>query len=225
MSALFEVINRIVTDIEAGGLAAMPRLLRAAPISRRRRFMRREYNSRTAPTVAWAPETYMTIVPTTSLIAFLQRFAGVRYVFSDFLTSRPETLVYHANAGFRADPYAGCIAALDYLHARYGRTFEERTRNVAMAWGDFSTQDDQIHLAGPTGRGVAQFTTPLKLLYADSSKVVLRRDFPTLSADQIPRYFMQARFGTTFTKSKAVRVYSYFCDAILFPDGALWREG
>lgn len=40
----------------------------------------------------------------------------------------------------------------------------------------------------------------------------------------IPRYYMQARYGCTFTKPKEVRIYCYFADAILFRDGALWRE-
>ena len=36
---------------------------------------------------------------------------------------------------------------------------------------------------------------------------------------------MQVRYGSTYSKVKHIRVYSYFSDAILFPDGALWRDG
>ena len=41
---------------------------------------------------------------------------------------------------------------------------------------------------------------------------------------EIPRYYMQVRYGSTFSKVKHIRVFSYFADAILFPDGALWRD-
>ena len=41
---------------------------------------------------------------------------------------------------------------------------------------------------------------------------------------EIPRYLMQVRYGSTYSKVKHIRVYSYFSDAILFPDGSLWRD-
>jgi len=46
-----------------------------------------------------------------------------------------------------------------------------------------------------------------------------------LSNYEIPRYFMQVRYGSTYSKAKHIRVFSYFADAILFPDGSLWRDG
>ena len=53
----------------------------------------------------------------------------------------------------------------------------------------------------------------------------LTKDYSNIKFEELPRYFMQLRFGSTFSKPKEIRVYSYFSDALLFPDGALWREG
>ena len=60
---------------------------------------------------------------------------------------------------------------------------------------------------------------------ACTKKDILSKDYTDLKNDEIPRYYMQVRYGTTFSKSKHIRVYSYFADCIIFKDGALWRDG
>ena len=48
--------------------------------------------------------------------------------------------------------------------------------------------------------------------------------YKELKKEQIPRYYMQIRYGSTFSKNKSIRIFSTFADAILFKDGALWRD-
>ena len=50
---------------------------------------------------------------------------------------------------------------------------------------------------------------------------LLNKNYNCLKNYEIPRYLMQVRYGSTYSKVKHIRVYSYFADAILFPDGAL----
>ena len=54
---------------------------------------------------------------------------------------------------------------------------------------------------------------------------LLVKNYSDLRNVDIPRYLMQVRYGSTYSKVKHIRVYSYFSDAILFPDGSLWRDG
>ncbi len=62
----------------------------------------------------------------------------------------------------------------------------------------------------------------LKLHLEDLWKAFMKLlDIPS---SEIPRYYMQVRYGSMFSKVKHIRVFSYFADAILFPDGALWRD-
>lgn len=35
---------------------------------------------------------------------------------------------------------------------------------------------------------------------------------------------MQVRYGSTYLKVKHILKFSYFADAILFPNGFLWRD-
>ena len=67
--------------------------------------------------------------------------------------------------------------------------------------------------------------TRAKLKSASEARNILGKRYDELKNDEVPRYFMQARHGSTFSKSKHARVYAYFADAILFKDGALWRDG
>ena len=59
---------------------------------------------------------------------------------------------------------------------------------------------------------------------ASESKNLLTKGYDFIPSSEIPRYYMQVRYGSMFSKVKHIRVFSYFADAILFPDGALWRD-
>ena len=53
---------------------------------------------------------------------------------------------------------------------------------------------------------------------------ILSKNYNQIANREIPRYYMQVRYGSTYSKVKHIRVFSYFADAILFPDGSLWRD-
>jgi predicted DNA-binding WGR domain protein len=146
------------------------------------------------------------------------------------LGSREETVIYHPDANPRSDPYAGALAAVDYVWCRTGRTYEDRHMNLAIAWGRVSEDGETLRVVRPSDhsaqkRSVKSFTERVRNLYKDESRVLLAKRYQDLAPAEIPRYFMQLRFGTTFTKEKLVRMLAYLCDAVLFWDGVLWREG
>jgi hypothetical protein len=187
--------------------------------------MSEQFVAKGGPSREWSPLSATTRVPTELLIEHLKHYAGPNYHFSDFLSRRRETVVYKVNANFRGDPYPGALTALDYLACREGRSYEERHSNLAMVWGHLSVRNDRFHIVGDDGKSVNRFVERVKQVYNDPNRSLLGKSYTELSGHEIPRYFMQVRFGTTFTKAKEIRVYAYFCDALLFHDGALWREG
>ena len=200
-------------------------LLNELSIQDQRDWMIEEKHTKQASSGDNSPITATEIIPTPALFKYLQKYSGREHDFGDLLASRELTLVYKVNAGFRGDPYPGALAALDYLKCRKGKTFEERNYNLVMAWGDFSMNNKEISLTGDESRSVNRLVDKVRETYSQPNKILLNKTFRELEGDEIPRYFMQVRFGSTFTKVKHLRVYSYFCDAMLFPDGALWREG
>ena len=70
-------------------------------------------------------------------------------------------------------------------------------------------------------RTIHDFVNAVK---ASEAKNLLTKNYIDMSNYEIPRYYMQVRYGSTYSKVKHIRVYSYFADAIIFPDGALWRD-
>ena len=55
-------------------------------------------------------------------------------------------------------------------------------------------------------------------------KNVLTKNYDQIKNSEISRYYMQVRYRSTYSKVKHIRIYSYFADVILFPDGAFWRD-
>jgi hypothetical protein len=142
------------------------------------------------------------------------------------LTDRDETLIYEVNAGYRTggDPYTGCIAAIDYLECRTGPTYEDRDTNLVLVYGKVDV-DSAGNLTVTGGASVGDYVDSVTRTYSARGAILLGQSYNSLrSAGNIPRYMMQVRHGTTYTKRKDVRIFAYFCDAILFRDGALWRE-
>lgn len=175
-----------------------------------------------------SPLSACQLVSTERLLEYVRGKFAPGHQFGDLLPSRPETLVYTINAKFRGDPYPGALAAIDYLRARTreGKSFEDRSCNLAMAWGDFSRAPaGDIRLARGKGCSVEDYMQRVRGVYADDRRVLLGRKYRELKPEEVSRYFMQVRFGTAFTKPKEVRILAYFADLLLFPDGALWREG
>lgn len=161
-------------------------------------------------------------VPTDYLLNHLSQFENAKYSIGELLKSRAETIIYKVNAAFRGDPYPVALAAIDYLLCREGKSFEERKYNLVLAWSDVVVDDKKktITLPGTKGK-VDDF---VKAVQASEKKNILSKDYNNIANHEILRYYMQVRYGSTYSKVKHIRVFSYFADAIIFPDGALWRD-
>jgi hypothetical protein len=114
------------------------------------------------------------------------------------------------------------LAAIDYLICREGKTFEERVYNLVLAWGDFTIDDE--HETFQLESNQSTIHDFVNAVQASETKNLLSKNYDDIRNYEIPRYYMQVRYGSMFSKSKPIRVFSYFADAILFPDGALWRD-
>ena len=224
MREMFAVINLIVEQVVRKGVSAVTGLMGFERIKRRREWHAQYLHSHAGGKTMeeMSPLSSTEIVPTEAILNYISGNAGVRAI-GGILPSRKNTVVYHADANFRGDPYPGALAAIDYMLCRSGRTFEDRERNLAMVWGNF-TFDKSSGTITIDGKGsVHEFCGKVKQIARHN---LLDKDYEEVRrSNAIPRYYMQTRYGSTFSKSKDIRVYSYFCDAILFKDGVLWREG
>jgi hypothetical protein len=225
MRSMFLSIDIILNlAIDNGPLQSRSLLLRQLEIRNRRNLMQSWYyekaDGRSADTMS--PLSAVKIVPTKSILKYIENTYGNDYQISGLIPSRAETVVYVVDAKYRGDPYPGALCAIDYLACRSGKTFEERTKNLVLCWGDMSINemgDVRITSAKATIKDfVADVVTGEK-------RSLLQKNFNTLKTYEIPRYYMQVRYGSMFSKNKEVRIYAYFADAIIFPDGCLWREG
>jgi predicted DNA-binding WGR domain protein len=235
---MFEFARFVLNAVQSAGKAALGNLANHPLVTRRQQLMAgmvpqdvRNCVAGQSDTRRPSPLSSCTVVQTEKLLRFVREMSGIGES-HDFglLGSREETVIYHPDANPRSDPYAGALAAVDYVWCRTGRTYEDRHMNLAIAWGRVSEDGDTLRVVRPSDqiaqkRSVKSFTERVRNLYRDQSKVLLAKRYQDLAPEEIPRYFMQLRFGTTFTKEKLVRMLAYLCDAVLFWDGVLWREG
>ena len=142
--------------------------------------------------------------------------------FRGALPEPEETWKSKIDASFRGDPYPGALTAIDYLRCREGNSFEERKYNLVMAWGDLIVDEnnESIKVVGSKGK-IGDF---ISLVQRSETKNILSKSYSSISNNEISRYYMQVRYGSSYSKAKHIRVFSYFADAILFPDGSLWRD-
>lgn len=225
MVHMFEAMNEIVNMVAIHGVIdARKRAKSNRIISSRISFMQHEYHSKVG-TRSWSPMTATITVSTDYLINYLSAFHSSSYQIGDLLRSRAETVIYKVDAGFRGDPYPGALAALDYLMCRQGQTFEDRRYNLVLAWGDVSidTASETVVINQGNNDGIDAFCN--QVMSSEQRSNVLQKSYSQLNNHEIPRYYMQVRYGSMFSKVKHIRVFSYFADAILFYDGALWRDG
>lgn len=114
------------------------------------------------------------------------------------------------------------MAAIDYLLCREGKSFEERKYNLVLAWGSLRLEHEKENFSlTSTKSTIHDFVNAVK---KSENKNILAKDYADIRSHEIPRYYMQVRYGSTYSKVKHIRVFSYFADAIIFPDGALWRD-
>lgn len=216
------ILNRIIiNDTE------LP-LINNQLVSKRRDWMQEEFIVKGGTKKTWSPNTKVIKVPTDSLIKYLKKYAGEDYDFGDLLLSRDYTLIYKANAEFRGDPYAGSLSAIDYMNNRIGKNIEDRSMNLVIAWCELEYDEELEELIVVDNRcTIDDFIIEVNKV-TDNNKCLLSYDnYKDLSStkNNIPRYFMQVKHSCIYTKTKEVRVFASFADAILFKDGCLWKDG
>ena len=222
MKLMFEAINEIIKVVEQSGvIKGRGKLLSRRVISTRKNFMQREYVNKDG-SEKMSPLSATVKLPTEYLLNHLSQYENKKYKIGELLRSREETIIYKVDAAFRGDPYPGALAAIDYLLCREGKTFEERKYNLVMCWGNLEI--DKVQETFSVSSKKSTIHDFVKAVKASEGKNLLTKDYEDISNSEIPRYYMQIRYGSMFSKVKHIRVYSYFADAILFTDGALWRD-
>jgi hypothetical protein len=222
MINLFHAMNEIMKVMEGGVVEGRKILIRKKIVTDRKYHMQTEFYNKWGGHMDWCPLTATIKVPTEYVLNYLKSYESANYKIGELLRSRSETIIYKTPAKFRGDPFPGIIAAIDYLLCREGKTFEERSCNLVFAWSDVDVDEKgkTIILKGKK-TSVNDF---VKGVQSSEKRNLLSKSYDELLHDQIPRYYMQVRYGSMFSKVKHIRMLSYFADAILFPDGALWRD-
>lgn len=222
MNNMFLSINEIIKNvIDKGVVEGRNNLMSNLHIRNQRTIMQEEFYKK-GGSLESSPLTSTIEIPTEKVLGYLKKYESADYEIGNLLKSRENTILYMVDAKFRGDPYPGCLAAIDYLRCREGKTFEERKNNLVMVWGKASIVDDELVIESSKGTSINDFINDVKMC---RSKNLLTKDYTELRNEDIPRYYMQVRHGSTYSKVKHIRVYSYFADAIIFVDGSLWRDG
>lgn len=222
MRLMFQAINEIMSVVEQSGvIKGREKLLSKRTLLDRKTLMQQEYIAK-GGNLNMSPLSATQKIPTDYLINHLSKYVNDTYKIGELLRSREETIIYKIDAKFRGDPYPGALAAIDYLLCREGKTFEERKYNLVLAWGNFSvdTENETLNLESEKST-IHDFVNAVK---ASEAKNLLAKDYNQIPDYEISRYYMQVRYGSMFSKVKHIRIFSYFADAILFHDGALWRD-
>ena len=227
MTKMFEAINEILAITDRYGVKpGRARLLGNLTIREQRNYMQNQFvlKANGKQPEDMSPLTAVTKIPTEYLLNYLSQYENASYQIGELLRLREDTAIYQVNARFRGDPYPGALAAIDYLACREGQTFEERRYNLVLIFGELEVDDSErtIRVYNRHGSSIEDFFRDVK----NSAKHnLLVKDYSDLHSSEIPRYLMQVRYGSAYSKVKHIRVYSYFADVILFPDGSLWRDG
>ena len=226
MKEMFKGVGEIVSEVEKYGVKdGLKRLLGNLTIRKQQQKMAMEFSSKASGKSpdAMSPLSAVRIIPTNMILDYLSQYENAGYQIGELLRGRTESAIYQVNAAFRGDPYPGCLAAIDYMRCREGVTFEDRRYNLILVFGkaviDESNQTFKVQ--DEHGSTIKDFFNAVRQC---SKYNLLSRRYDELKNYEIPRYMMQVRYGSTYSKAKHIRVYSYFSDAIFFPDGALWRD-
>jgi hypothetical protein len=225
IKSMFMVIDEIISEVERlGVIEGRKALLKNHKIRAIREWMNEEYKNKGGSFDA-SPLTSTIEVDTLELINFLEKFSGKDRI-GELITSRKQTIIYKIDAGFRGDPYPGALAAIDYLKCRKNKTFEDREKNLVLCFGDLTIDDKRKTIKVVNNKKTKKSTINdfFKNVKSSEKKNLLTKGYAKLKKSDIPRYYMQVRYGSMYSKVKHVRVFSYFADAILFPDGVLWRD-
>jgi hypothetical protein len=223
MKGLFSVINDFLKCYDKNGIIdGRKKLKNILSVSKRRLFMSTEYHKKNGSLNA-SPNTSTVTIPTEYLLNYLNKYSTKNYQIGGLLRSRKETVIYFTDSKFRGDPYPGAFSAIDFMQCRTDKTFEDREKNLILVVGKLKVDSKKKTIEIDSKKSSIDLF--VKDVQACTKKDILGKDYSDLKKAEIPRYYMQVRYGTTFSKSKHIRVYSYFADCILFKDGALWRDG
>ena len=226
MQLMFKSINEILNLTENRGAAnSRNGLIGNMVLRQRRAFMQKEFIKKSfgKKTEEMSPLTAVHRIPTEYLLNYLSKHENSQYHIGELLRSREYSSIYQINAAFRGDPYPGALSAIDYLCCREGKTFEDRRDNLVLVFGKLEKdeQNRTIKIVNENNSTIKDFFSAVK---SASKHNLLVKSYDELNNFDIPRYLMQVRYGSTYSKVKHIRVFSYFADAILFPDGDLWRD-
>ena len=225
MQEMFAHINLLVNEVEQNGIQAVQQFIRNRAIRNKRDWMRTEYVNKNGSLNA-SPLTSSVELPTQYLINFLSSYNDNSYDINDseLLNSRATTRFYYTGSKWRpqGDPFTGCLAAIDYIKCRIGQTFEDRDVNLVMVWGSMNIdRQNQTFTINSANCSVDDFANQAE---TGEKRSLLLKGYHNITNEEIPRYYMHARYGSTYSKPKPIRIFSYFADAILFTDGSLWRD-
>lgn len=224
MQAFFRVVNLIIQNTLDG--QPVSKLIDKLEIRKRKQWLLRQYyDKRDGKEMhEMSPISATITVPTSQLLNYLKKYTDVPVEdISELLSSRPESVIYQCDASFRGDPYPGALSALDYLLCREGKSYEDRSKNLILCFGSVVNADDSIDVQ--TDKVHCSIDDFIATVQRSCNKNLLTIDrYSNLRPSDIGRYYMQVRYGSTYSKVKHIRVYAYFADAIIFKDGALWRE-
>ena len=227
MTKLFKMLNLIIEETNKEGvIEGRGKLLSKMEVMEHIDWMDNEYSQKKISD-DMSPITATITIDTRYLLNHIRRYTKTE---SELLASREKTVIYQVNASFRGDPYPGALSALDYLLCREGKSFEERKHNLVLCWGTLKLNQqkknfDVINKQYPKVKAIASVNDFVDEVQKCGAKNLLNLNYNEIKKKSIPRYYMQVRYGSMYSKNKHIRVYSYFADAILFYDGALWREG
>jgi len=225
MKLMFEAIDEIIITTVNGIKLGQNKLLQNLVIRKRRAYMNNEFSTKVSgqDINRKSPLSATITLDSRYLLKHLSQYENSEYKIGELLRNREETVFYKVNAKFRGDPYPGVLAAIDYLLCREGKTFEERRKNLVLVFGDLSINENTktISISDNRGSTIKDFVDAVK---NSEQHNLLTRNYSELNNSEKPRYLMQVRYGSTYSKVKHIRIYSYFADAILFPDGSLWRD-
>lgn len=226
MQEMFNVFDSIIRATESRGVInARQGLLRDITIRNRRNIMQEQYAAKANGRnyMNMSPLKAVEEVPTNYCYKYLSFYEYDKYHLGELLPSREMTMLYQVNANFRGDPYAGALAAIDYLVCREGKTFEDRKSNLVLVFGSLEVDrtDETLRVLNDKEITIDDFFNAVK---GSEKHNLLTKNYSDLNSVDIPRYMMQVRYGSTYSKVKHIRVFSYYADAILFPDGSLWRD-
>lgn len=228
MQMMFLAINTLISRVEADTpKEACYKILSDPVYDTRRTLMQQIFyglSKRKKDKTAQSPNTSTLTIPTKYLLNYLKNYEYTGSDYDPLLEQRENTVIYILGSkDFRADPYTGCLTAIDFMQCRAGSryTFEERSKNLVVSFGKVKIDNVHETLVINGCMSVERFCKDVR---KSENRNLLKNTYNKLAQSQIPRYYMQVRYGSMFSKNKAVRIFSYYSDAILFKDGALWRE-